>query len=675
MAVLQMKRISICALKKDRKPILELLQRCGAVEVDSILPEDSVFSHADTSANRSVFQKNITAAESALEILGQYVPEKKSMFASLEGREWKTSRDYDLFAQKHDAVMEIVYQITALSRSIADNKSEVIKLEGQLEALQPWLGLDLPMRFKGTGQTRAFIGTLPGGMDLEAVLTGLAGQNPDLPPVHVEIVSSSQDQTCVFVLCHKDGAGQVEEALRGIGFARPSNPTKLAPTQRKQELDEKIAQAQKEIEQAEQKMISFADKRAEIRFAIDYFTMRAEKYAVIGELAQSKRAFVLTGYILAKKADRLKNELEKRFDLAVEFTNCDPAVDPPIVLQNHPFSAPVEGVLESFGLPGRGEVDPCSVMSIFYYVLFGLMLSDAAYGLLVVIGCGVALLKFKNMESGMRKTLQMFFFCGISTTFWGFMFGSFFGDLVGVVATTFFGRPDIALGPIWFEPVKEPMRMLVFSMLIGIIHLFAGLAIKAYQYAKQGAWLDILYDVVFWYMLLTGLVVFALSNSMFVGILQLSFILPSLAGTIGIIVAGIGAIGILATAGRESRSPFKRLLKGAYGLYGVTGYLSDILSYSRLLALGLATGVIATVVNSMGSMLGGGIGGAIVFILVFFIGHTLNLAINLLGAYVHTNRLQFVEFFGKFYEGGGRAFRPFAVHTQYYNIKEDFQHE
>lgn len=140
--------------------------------------------------------------------------------------------------------------------------------------------------------------------------------------------------------------------------------------------------------------------------------------------------------------------------------------------------------------------------------------------------------------------------------------------------------------------------MLVFSMLMGIIHLFTGLAMKAYQYAKQKAWLDILYDVGFWYMLLAGLVVFALSNQMFVGILQLSFILPVLAGTIGIAVAGIGAVGILLTAGRESRSPFKRLLKGAYGLYGVTGYLSDILSYSRLLALGLATGVIATVVNS-----------------------------------------------------------------------------
>lgn len=213
--------------------------------------------------------------------------------------------------------------------------------------------------------------------------------------------------------------------------------------------------------------------------------------------------------------------------------------------------------------------------------------------------------------------------------------------------------------------------MLVFSMLMGIIHLFTGLAMKAYQYAKQKAWMDILYDVGFWYMLLIGLIVFGLSTEMLPGILQLSFILPSTAGTVGIVAAGIGAVGIILTAGRESRNPFKRLLKGAYGLYGVTSYLSDVLSYSRLLALGLATGVIATVINSMGSMMGGGIGGAIVFILIFLVGHTLNMAINLLGAYVHTNRLQFVEFFGKFYEGGGRQFQPFAVHTKYYNIKEE----
>ncbi len=130
-------------------------------------------------------------------------------------------------------------------------------------------------------------------------------------------------------------------------------------------------------------------------------------------------------------------------------------------------------------------------------------------------------------------------------------------------------------------------------------------------------------------------------------------------------------MGIIATSGRESRSPVKRLLKGLYGLYNVSGYLSDILSYSRLLALGLATGVIATVFNQMGSMLGGGVVGAVFFTLVFIIGHAMNLAINLLGAYVHTNRLQYVEFFGKFYEGGGRKFEPFAAKTKYFKVTEE----
>ena len=131
-----------------------------------------------------------------------------------------------------------------------------------------------------------------------------------------------------------------------------------------------------------------------------------------------------------------------------------------------------------------------------------------------------------------------------------------------------------------------------------------------------------------------------------------------------------GAVLILFCSARNS-NPFKRLIKGAYNLYGVTGYLSDILSYSRLLALGLATGVVAQVFNQLGSMFGSGFVGVVVFSVVFLVGHTLNIGINALGAYVHTNRLQFVEFFGKFYEGGGRVFKPFSVNTKYYNIKEN----
>ena len=305
-----------------------------------------------------------------------------------------------------------------------------------------------------------------------------------------------------------------------------------------------------------------------------------------------------------------------------------------------------------------------------YYVLFGMMLSDAGYGLLMVIGCGIALAKFKNMEAGLKKSLKMFLYCGISTVFWGAMFGSFFGDAVAVIGKTFFNA-DVSLPAVWFAPLDDPMRLLLFSFLVGILHLFAGLGAQFYQLVRQGLWKDAVFDVVFWYMLVGGGVVYLLSMQMFTDMVALSFTLPAIAGTIGAAAAGIGAVGIVCTSGRSSKSFGKRFLKGLYGLYGVSGYLSDILSYSRLLALGLATGVIASVFNQMGAMAGSGPLGAAVFILAFVIGHTLNLGINVLGAYVHTNRLQFVEFFGKFFEGGGRKFTPFAARTKYFKITEE----
>jgi V/A-type H+-transporting ATPase subunit I len=156
-------------------------------------------------------------------------------------------------------------------------------------------------------------------------------------------------------------------------------------------------------------------------------------------------------------------------------------------------------------------------------------------------------------------------------------------------------------------------------------------------------------------------------------ILGINLVISPTVSTIAAGVAILSSVGIVLTNGRESRNPFKRFLKGAYALYGITGYLSDVLSYSRLLALGLATGIIGSVINKMAAMAAGGILGPLFFTIIVIGGHAMNIGINALGAYVHTNRLQYVEFFGKFYEGGGRTFNPFNMNTKYYKVKENMK--
>lgn len=670
MSVLSMKRIMICALKKDRKQILELLQRQGAVEIDHAIQEDGIFRKTDMSSSQTVFEKNAVLARQALEVLDSYEPEKKSMLSALEGRKNLSVKEYEAYVNQRDDIMATTHNLLALQKQIAENQANIPKLEAQLESLVPWLGFDLPLDFKGTKKTAAFIGILPNSVSLEELYAQLAEYAPDTGSIDANVVSTSDEQTCIFVVCAKPDAESVDEALRKMSFARPPLSS-IVPAKQKMSLEAALKELNESTAKLKTEIAGHTDNREALRFIIDYFNMRAEKYDVLGDLIQSKRIFVLTGYIPERDTSQLEALLNSRFDLVLEFQNPSEEDEVPVLLKNNGFAAPVESVIESYSLPMKGELDPSPVVACFYYILFGLMLSDAAYGIIMVLGCAYCLSKFKGMEPGMKNMLKMFLYCGISTTFWGFMFGSFFGDSVNVIATTFFGRPDIAIRPIWFEPVKEPLRMLVFAFAIGIVHLFTGLGVKLYMCIKSGQWLDALYDVVFWYMLVGGGVVYLLTMSMFTDMLGITFTLPPVVGTVAAISAAVSSAGILLTSGRESRNWFKRILKGLYGLYNVTGYLSDILSYSRLLALGLATGVIATVFNKMGSMLGNTIPGVIVFILVFVVGHLLNIGINLLGAYVHTNRLQFVEFFGKFYEGGGRKFAPFEIKTKYFKIKED----
>lgn len=670
MAVMPMQRIGIYALKSRRKPILELIQRRGVVEIHAEKAEDAVFRQTDTAPAKARFENNTSILQAALEALDKLEPEKKSLLAPLEGRTPIPLSRYEETAGAAGKTLRAASRVNALWKKCADDRAEILRLEAQIRMLEPWSRLDISMRTTGTASTAAFIGSFPAEYTEEALKAEIARGAPEIDGVAVEVLSAGTQQTCAFLLCHASNGAKLEAFLRSIGFTYPADRSKKPPQARMQDLNARIEKLRAEIDGAEAEIRTYAALRGAMQYTIDYFSMRIEKYDVLGRLWQSPHVFVITGYIPAESAPALEKELTEKFEAYVELETPAEDEDVPVKLKNNAFAAPVEGVLESYSMPGRKEIDPSTLMAVFYYFLFGMMLSDAGYGLIMVIGCGVALAKFKNMEESLRKFLKMFLYCGISTVFWGAMFGSFFGDAVTVIGKTFF-NVDIAIPALWFTPLNEPMRLLLFSFLIGVIHLFAGLGAQFYQLARQGLWKDAIFDVVFWYMLVGGGILYLLSMQMFADMVSLGFTLPAAVGTAGAIAAGIGAVGIVLTAGRESRSPFKRLLKGLYGLYGVSSYLSDILSYSRLLALGLATGVIASVFNQMGAMLGNSPAGVAVFVFAFLVGHTLNLGINVLGAYVHTNRLQFVEFFGKFFEGGSRKFNPFSAKTKYFKITEE----
>jgi V/A-type H+-transporting ATPase subunit I len=265
-----------------------------------------------------------------------------------------------------------------------------------------------------------------------------------------------------------------------------------------------------------------------------------------------------------------------------------------------------------------------------------------------MLGTFIAMKKIK-LKGIMEKLIKLLFCCGISTVICGAAFGSWFGNFSFAV----FGY---TINPLLFDPMDDPMLFFILSFILGAIHLMTGMGISGYMMIKAGNWKGAIFDILTWYLVLIG------AGMLFVG---------GMLFEIGKYMIIIGAVGLVVTQGRHEKNIIKKFGTGLLSLYNATGFLSDILSYSRLLALGLATSVISMVVNTMG-VLGGtdNFAGILVLTVVFLIGHTFNLAINTLGTYVHTSRLQYVEFFSKFYTGGGQAFKPLEFKNKYIRLEK-----
>ena len=648
-----MKKIELIALLTDSKKIIELLQRKGIVEICSN-SDDELFKTNVTSVVNS-FEKFKATAIQALEILDRYAPEKKSLADMLNGRTEIDKHDFGKGAMKLETIMNSASEIIRCNRSIIDFENTIAQLDVKCDTLREWIKLDVPLNFKGTASTSAFIGSVPFMISADEIEAKFPSG------CSAEVISSSKEQTNIFLILSKDFEKEASEVLRAMSFIPISIKENMKPEELLHSYSTEKEKLEKSIEELKNKIIQLAENRQKLKFAVDYLQMRKDKYEALNDLGFTEKTFVLTGYIPEKHTLSLQKEIESKFTALITYSEPENGEDVPVLLENSSFSAPVEGITKMYALPSEKDVDPTPVMSFFYYLFFGMMLSDAGYGLLMLIGTTIALKKFK-LETTMRKTLTMFRNCGISTIIWGALFGSWFGDIVQVVGREFFHK-EIGSIALWFQPLDDPIKLLLYSFALGILHLFLGVAVSFRMTWKEGKKLDAFLDTIPVYLTVLGVAPLA------AGILTN---VPSFLKTIGTYMMIAGVILLVLTSGRHSKSVFGKFFGGIYALYNTaTGYLSDILSYSRLLALGLATGSIASVINLIGTMPENTAVKAVLLIIVFIVGHTANLAINLLGAYVHTDRLQFVELFSKFYTGGGREFAPLTTNTKYIKFKEE----
>jgi V/A-type H+-transporting ATPase subunit I len=548
-------------------------------------------------------------------------------------------------------------RLEEIAGELASTRSEIEKNETIIETLRPWEHFPADMHlFQNVRGVKYFTGLIAAS-DVEKL--------EDIDAcAEYQLFNEGVVRTCV-IACPEDEAKSVANFLKSIDwtdYAFPKMSGKPAEaihrlTERNHDLrskkeDLKIALAQEAGGSAKM-----------VESALDAAVIERDLAKAATEIARTSATFQLEGWVPEDKVETVEQAIRSITD-ACYISIREPVEDevPPSVVENNKFAAPFEQVTNLYARPDPHGIDPTPYMAPFYVLLFGLMLSDTGYGLVLAALCAlyVRLKKPTGMSGGFARVL---FWGGLSTMVWGVLVGTVFG----MDFDTLLGTSNVF--PLFVDPMDNPINMLILCFGLGVIHILFGVGLKMKLAFSRKDWKTAIFDNFSWILIICGLIVFALPSSV-EGI-------PAVVGTVGLGMAGLGALMILLFKGRANKNPFMRTISGLGELYQVTGFLSDVLSYARLFALGIATGVIASVFNELCSMLMGSpvlvlkiLGIAVACALLVAL-HAFNIAINTLGAFVHCARLQYVEFYGKFYEAGGRAFRPLGYKTKHVRILDE----
>lgn len=650
MAIVKMSNFGLFTFDSDRDKLLQELQKFGYVHFKNLKEQSAYLEEGletlDIPMAVSDVEENIQNVKFAMDLLRRYDERETGMKAMIQGKSTFTFEELEKKVSQFD-YEPVIEKFRELTRKIDHLSQEELKEKAALEELKPWKNLSYDVRlFRDFQFSEVFTGTVPKKL-LESLKEALGA----LEETYLETLSEGKDETYVVGLTSKREKEEFNEILRNHSYTNINLSVSGTPEEEMKKRRESLEKMKEEKKKLQAEIKSMAGYLPKFEETYEYLLNLRLRYAAESNFLKTGSVNVIEGFIPTEKQEAFRKAVEKTqkgayyLELA-EAESEDTSV--PILLKNGKFTEAFESLTTMYSLPTYDSVDPTPLFAPFFFAFFGMMIGDWGYGLLLLLGTGVVL-KIANLEKGQKLMMKFLFYLSFSTILWGLIFGSFFG----------YPFPGFSL----INPAEEYNKLLIVSIAFGGIHLFYALGIKAYLAFRAGKPLDALYDVGFWYMALMGGIVYLLS--MVLGSL------PELVGTIALVVMAIGMVGIILTGGRDNESVVGKLAGGMYSLYGISSYIGDFVSYSRLMALALSGGFIATAINMMVEMLFGlGIPGIIGGVVVFIVGQAFNLFLSALSAYVHTSRLTYVEFFGKFYEGGGKPFKLFRNKSKYINIEE-----
>ena len=643
MAILKMKKLRICGVSEEQTQLIRQLQLLGSVEIGApcALTDTQgvqVFCAGDGKSADALLRTSARLT-SALETLKHYETKKGGLFAARPEKTIGELFSDEAYAAALDTAQAVLDAQDARSRLAAEKS----RLTAVRESFVPWQQLPLPLESNGTQHTRVLIGTVPAQTDLEALRARVFEAADE---VQLEQISADQQSRYLLVFVHKCAAEAVGAALREAGFALTTfDGVQGTAAENIRRTDEAIAACEQQDAEKLAELTALAAQKPALQLAFDRCTQEIAKAQAADRLVHSEKTFCLGGWVPCEDVGKLE-ALLSGFCCAWELTDPAPEEYPdvPVKLKNNKLTWPLNMVTEMYSLPAYDGVDPNPLMAPFFILFYGIMMADMGYGLLMILA-SIIITKKSRPKGTSGQMFGLMFSCGISTFLMGALTGGFFGDflpqLVGIIDpdTTFKALPSL------FTPLDDTITILIGAMALGFVQIVTGMAISFVEKIKKGQIMDAIWEELTWWVVFAGIACMAL------GVTN--------------IVLYVGLAMVVVGSGWSAKG-FGKVTAIFGSVYNhVTGYFGDILSYSRLMTLMLAGSVIASVFNTLGAIPGN----VVFFLLVSVAGNGLNFALNLLSCYVHDLRLQCLEYFGKFYQDGGKPFEPLAINTKYVDIQ------